>query len=453
MFKQKSNIIYFILSFFISFILHPLLLIPTLFFWIKEHYNYKIYNYNIKDDYIYNFNTKPINIKIENNKFKLPDYIDNSYTIILKVDIKSNFISKLSMPSIKISNNINSIKQYFEYYAQGIRYLNISPLVNSNNIFSLSSNHCKLQDKDIEIYITKNISLENKTILFLSPHPDDAEIAGYGLYKKYHQNSYIVNISAGDSGTYIKNNKYISKDEANKHKGKLRLIDSLTTPLFANIPQNHIYNLAYKNDKFKDLYKSQVEHKNFQYYRDFNINKLDNIEHTWDSLLTDLTHIIQDINPDIIITPHPQIDSNNDHKYTTLALKEVLDAIKYKNIPILLYSNHLTNTEAYPFGEQYSIISLPPSFNKDNFYFEDIYNINLSDFDQIDKYYALESIHDIRLIDINTTFISALKFEFRKFKKKLFGNHFYYYRKAVRCNELFFVINKHNLNKIIETIK
>ena len=450
MLKKKVNIIFLTLSIVISLLIHPILLLPILYYWIKEYYNYKIYNYDTSKDYQYHFNTEPTIINLENNQFNLPSYIDNTYTVMVQIKIKSNFYSKLIMPNISISNKTKTIKQFFEYYAQGVRYLNVSSLIDDTKIIKLDANYLNITNNKLLVYITKNIPLTNKTILFLSTHPDDAEIAGYGLYSKYNKNTHIVNISAGDSGTYITNNDKISKEEAEKHKGKLRLIDSLTTPLFAGITQQNIYNLGYKDSKLKELYSNPVKHPNFKYYRNFNINKLKNHEHNWNSLIADLSEIIENVQPDVILTPHPQIDSNYDHQYTTIALNEALDNINYNdNTPILLYSNHLTNTEAYPFGEKYSIVSLPPSFYNDSFYFESIYTQNLSDFTQVEKYYALESIHDVRTIDVNTTFLSALKFEFRKAKKKLLGNHFYYYRKAVRDNELFFVVNKSNLHKMI----
>ena len=72
------------------------------------------------------------------------------------------------------------------------------------------------------------------------------------------------------------------------------------------------------------------------------------------------------------ITPHIDIDSHADHKYTSIAILEVMKNIAYE-AKLLLYTNHLSLSETYPIGEIHSSISLPP--NRKDFYFDSLLNL------------------------------------------------------------------------------
>ena len=85
-------------------------------------------------------------------------------------------------------------------------------------------------------------------------------------------------------------------------------------------------------------------------------------------------------------------------------------------------------------------LTLPP--NKDRFDFDSIYSFYLDDELQTDKFFALESMHDLK----DSTIYISLKSSFKHFKKmlmrKITGKDKSYFRRALRSNELFFIVNK-----------
>jgi len=100
------------------------------------------------------------------------------------------------------------------------------------------------------------------------------------------------------------------------------------------------------------------------------------------------------------------------------------------------------------------IVSLPPNFGE-AIYFDSIYSHTLSIDNQKDKIFALEAMNDLRL-DTEWRFSKgAIKLAIRNIKRDILGKENSYYRRAVRSNELFFVIeisniyNEEKLNRIV----
>jgi hypothetical protein len=163
------------------------------------------------------------------------------------------------------------------------------------------------------------------------------------------------------------------------------------------------------------------------------------------SFIEDLVTILQEKKPTHVITPHPAIDSHPDHKYTTYAL---IDAIKKAGITckLLTYTNHLQTSELYPLGAMHSLISLPPNFQP--FYFDSLFSFGLDKDLQIDKFFALEAIHDLRDSTLQISLKKAYKHCKKLISKIIKGKDKGYYRRAVRANELFFVIESDNIEKL-----
>jgi len=138
-----------------------------------------------------------------------------------------------------------------------------------------------------------------------------------------------------------------------------------------------------------------------------------------------------------ILTHHPN-DLHQDHKQTTLSTIEILKELNYKT-KLLLYTNHLSQSQTYPLGEIGTAITLPP--NKKEFYFDAVYSFCLDDNLQKDKFFALEAMHDLRNPQINISIKHSLKHLNKLIKRKLSTKDKSYYRRSIRANELFFVVD------------
>ncbi|MBJ2172630.1 PIG-L family deacetylase [Aureibaculum sp. A20] len=421
-----------------------------------------IYNYNTTLDYNYNFdngNAQIYKLKVKHDSIQIPFIKNKNLTTFLKVNLKSTFLGKFYQPKINIYFNDKLISEHFEIGSNGVRYLNISDVLNSNtNKIKIITQNSVLIDDEVSLYVFKNSTLKDKNILVLAPHPDDAEIAAYGLYTTYQKNTYIVTVTAGDAGEF----KYdeIYKDSLTHYlqKGKIRTWNSLTVPLLGNIKSENILNLGYFNEALAAMHANDTALVKTHFTKTYDINSfrkqnisklLDSVKGTsrWISLVNDLTFLLDTIKPEIIVTPSPNLDSHLDHQFTTIALFDAIKKTGLNQGQLFLYTNHLPKSESYPYGNMGEPITLPPNFDT-SFYFESIYSLPMPLSLQKEKIFALDAMNDIRLdtdyLDSKKAFVYALKI----LKRNTIGPQNDYFRRSVRSNELFFVIPINKISKI-----
>ncbi len=89
-------------------------------------------------------------------------------------------------------------------------------------------------------------------MLVLAPHPDDAEIAAFGLYA--YREATVVTITTGNAGP--RNYEAVFDDvPAMYHfKGRIRLIDSITVPWQGGIPPDRTFNMGYFDARLAEMH-------------------------------------------------------------------------------------------------------------------------------------------------------------------------------------------------------
>lgn len=414
---------------------------------------FKKYKYNAHEDYLYKLDKNLLlHTRIEANTLFLPDNFEDYDSLFLKTTLSFNFWSYIFKPSMDVEDT----KHFFEYGAKGVRYLNISH--QKNQILKLKLKNVTLASNEASIYGYKNSINLSKKILILAPHADDAEIAAFGLYKTA-QNVTIVTTTAAEDGICnycdIYNN---DKTKQSLKKAQLRSFDALCVPLLGNIAIQNSLALGYFGSSLKWMYENKNEKafsqiaginsmENFRKVSHANLTLPLDIEPTYKAFLNDLKEIITQLKPDIILTPHPSIDSHPDHKYTTLTLMDALQCSDYK-CKLLLYTNHLKLSETYPLGDMHSSVTLPP--NKKDFSFDSLYSFKLDNDLQIDKLFALEAMHDLRDSLLSVSIKKSFAHLNKMVKRKITGKDKSYYKRAVRANELFFVLNSDNLESLLD---
>ncbi|MBS9773752.1 MAG: PIG-L family deacetylase [Tenacibaculum sp.] len=398
---------------------------------------------------------EPLLIEIRNNEMVLPEEIDANYTIFCKVKIKSTLWGYLSAPSVKI-NGKQSSKQYFEARANGYRYINISNLYDKEGEVKFQTKNCKIYNETVEVYAYKNEVITNSKILIIAPHPDDAEISAYGLYSKNAENTFILTITGGEHG---RDNYSVFNDKEKNDfaRMKLRIWNSLSVAMLGNISTENMLNLGYTDASLKSMYEEQektfpIEEEKLKLLKSMNSfysNSLSQTEKSWKTFVSDIQEVINKVQPNIIITPHPYLDKHKDHLYSTLAVTEALQKMNYDKGNLFLYCIHNAVNRYYPFGNIGSRITLPPFFN--NFScFNKLYSFELNEDDQSNKILAFEAMNDLRIgtniLSVNKVFKRILDMT----KRRIFDIRRDYYSQFVRSNELFYIIP---FNKAEELIK
>lgn len=428
----------------------------------------EIYAYDTTKSYIYDFNRSNANISdldLKNGKIILTKSDNVNRSVFLKVNVETSFLDKYFQPSIELTNGVSSVIQYFERGAKGIRYINISSLMAKGKVeIALKGQYISFNKDTIQSISFNSQDIKKLKILVLAPHPDDAEIAAYGLYSDNNQ-SYVVTVTAGDAGKFKYNEIYQNKVQHYLKKGELRTWDSITVPLLGGVSAEHILNLGFFDRSLIRMFKDQSKEVGGYYtdtldintYRKQNISRLATGltgNSNWNSLVENLSYLLEKIKPDIIVTPYPALDTHPDHKLTTVALFDAIKASGIRDGNLYLYSNHFLFNEYYPYGKAGGTISLPPNFD-DKIYFDSIYSHPLSSDKQKDKLFALEAMHDLRL-DTEWRFSkAAIELAKKQIRRDIKGWENSYFKRSVRSNELFFVVKINNIyNKnILESIK
>lgn len=418
--------------------------------WIIDRRN--SYSYDVAKDYIYKYTDKKkelISVPLNEDLLNI-DPVEKGSTVLLKLEIEATYLGGVFQPQILLSSKEISLKQYFEYGASGIRYIDISQLVSEDGAsIRLEGKYVTLKDQIVELIKFENDYDDTKTVLILSPHPDDAEIAAYGLYSSNNQST-VVTITIGDAGPKKYDEIYVDDVRHYRKKGQLRFWNSLMVPMLGGVSSSNVFNLGYFDGTLKKMYMNQdkvirsvkSDLVNINDLRSLNISQLVpklGAVSTWNSLVNDIKHLLIKLEPDVIITPSPLIDTNSDHKLTTIALLQAIRENDLKSGKLFLYTNHHPMSSLIPYGESGSLIAMPPNFGGD-LRISSVYSYGLNKIKQKDKLLALESMNDLRLDTEWQTSAGITEVVINRYKDDLIGSDDYF-RKAVRANEIFFVVD------------
>ncbi|MBU0631299.1 PIG-L family deacetylase [bacterium] len=410
----------------------------------------KKYRYDTSKDYSYAMkNALQKKVTLTEGVLFIPAEYKDLDTLFLKVRLSFHPLSYFFKPFIQTLG----LKHYFEYGAKGTRYINLSHLKDEH--ITLTCKHISIKTDDLTLYGYNNEIDLSKKIVILAPHADDAEIAAFGLYKSAKDVT-IVTTTIGEHGVCSYRTLYEDKTKASKKKAELRTFDALCVPMLGGVDIKNSLALGYYGGSLKWMREHPAETaashvKNFGDMNPFRkVSHADiklslRVEAKHGSFMDDLEQILLQKRPDFIITPHPVIDSHEDHKYTTYAL---IDAMKKTGLTcrLLTYTNHLSLSETYPVGAMHSSVTLPPNFNE--FAYDGIYSFPLEDELQTDKFFALEAIHDLRDSRTAISIQKAYRQLNKMVKRKLSGKDKSYFKRAVRANELFFVIESENIDRL-----
>jgi len=295
-----------------------------------------------------------------------------------------------------------------------------------------------------------------KPLLVIAPHPDDAEIAAFGLYAD--RQSTIVTLTAGNAGSMNYRAQVADPPEHYRLKGYLRAVDSVVVPWQGRIPPDRSYNLGYFDGRLDVMYADPVRTIHEVYgpntdvapYRRANVGALlpnESRTNTWNHLVEDIVTVLHKVNPAIIVMPDPQLDSHLDHEYATVAVVQALERWDREAI-FLLYTNH-AGSDRYPSGPAGSVMSLPPiTPGTEEISLQKVFSYETDQELQTRKLFALESMHDLRLSPEEQATCDAPDFRRRSedYPRTIAED---YLRRAVRANEIFYAFDRPGVQQLV----
>jgi LmbE family N-acetylglucosaminyl deacetylase len=422
---------------------------------LESQRRHGLYWYEVRDNYHYGFaegHAVYLPTPLSRRGIMLPEWDDRGQLAVLRLEISARLSGWWSEPCIWISSTGNTSRQCFERRAKGARYLLLpSDIAGSGAELNLVGEHLKWEEQTAEVLLFEPPALEGARVLILAPHPDDAEIAAFGLYSASH--SYVVTMTAGNyiDGRYA--GLHPEPAVQDRLRGEVRTWDSLVVPFWGGVPPERVVNLGYLTHSLPAFYKAQQagsalaaswDDRPGQFRQGAIADLLGSREAvaSWDSVVADLIAVLEAVDPDVIVAPHPALDAAPDHQYTTHALLEALAQLGDEKAVLLLYTNHHVWSEHYPFGPSDATITLPPWFGEGKF--AGLYSHALDERAQLRKLFALGAMHDLRKPPMRASggpariFADRLGQALALVRRDPVGDYSYF-RRAVRPNELFFV--------------
>lgn len=316
-------------------------------------------------------------------------------------------------PRVEVSAGAARVRQHLEADPRGLRWVNLTGL--KAELKEGTPVEIQAQGLTIDPAVTlrtfaNRIDL-SRPILVLAPHPDDAEIGSFGLWAG--RNATIVTVTSGNAGDANYAADFPDPAQQYLFKGYLRAVDSVTVPWQGGIPPERCFNLGYFDARLKTMRQKPAEvvpelygpNADVAAYRRANVGTLlpkSARTNSWAHLVEDLQAVLKNVDPAVVVAPHPYLDNHADHQYVTVALAEALERWK-KPATFLLYTNHAARN-LYPYGPAGSNVSLPPLAASlpgwaagSELPVQGVYSHTVSADLQRRKLYALETMHDLRL--------------------------------------------------------
>jgi len=432
------------------------LLVTTI--WFRVRYYRSLIHYDPTRDQAYDFSETDANIfeiQIGENTFQWPEDAGTCDTAFLEVKFRATIIGWWCDPSVEVRCGLSVVRQYFERGGGGQRYVNASALISEIQAgakLQLSGSGLRILPGKARLICFRNSRPVKPRVLAVSPHPDDAEIAAFRLYSSC--DSWVATATTGEHGGFLIK-AFAGNDDLQRTTAELRVWDSITVPQLGGVGPERSINLCYNDTALTELFahpdqpvpSDALSTVTRHTLRRTNLTPLLRPKEdafTWKSLVEDFRRLLEEIRPEIIATPHPLLDDHPDHALTTVAICEALAALPELTGNLHLYVTHSRWSAILPVGETDGAVSLPPHFGQPTF-FRSICSLPLTRTEQLRKYLAIEAMHDLRNIPgiRDESFPQAVRTILATARGIVTGlrrDPRSFQRRAVRPNELFFVV-------------
>ena len=219
--------------------------------------------YDPRRDVAYDFSLtagKSIAVSLDENGFDWPVGIDGDFdTALLAFLPRATPLGKWLNPQLEIRSGDAIWRQWLERGVDGRRHLDLSaclqPSLSGNRRIGLVGRHVRW-DRTGTLLLFRNEIRPETRILVVAPHPDDAELAAFGLYSRC--NSSIITICAGDAGSYQYSGAADTGHTAAQWRADIRVRESITVPYLGGVPPSRCANLCCRDNSLAGMYAARA---------------------------------------------------------------------------------------------------------------------------------------------------------------------------------------------------
>jgi LmbE family N-acetylglucosaminyl deacetylase len=409
--------------------------------WFADHLFYAP-----SDDYQYAFpaGTPALPVLLRDGHLQVQGELGAADTLILQLELRATWLGRWFDPYVQMGTD----RQDFERGVGGRRYLNLSgqSVALQAGQLILKGHFCRLP-LSATLHAFSQPDYRQQRLMIIAPHADDAELAAFALYSQAAEVS-IVTLTQGEIEAQNYQALGLDKAAAARLKGRLRSWDSWAIPLWGGVPQQRCVQLGYYCLQLPAMLvepelawaSRESAEADIRAARQHNTLRLpgdiDGLP-SGKNLQADLIALLEHFRPEVLVTPHPELDPHSDHVAATQALLAAIRVSAWQPKTLLLYANHLHDNDRWPMGPAGNGIALPPAMRA--LPADGLWSLSLSPEQQLDKSMALLMQHDLqgRL---------PLKKRLRRLIQQLLLGRRWpatgeneFMRKAVRRHELFWV--------------
>lgn len=405
--------------------------------WFADHLFY-----SPREDYRYDFPDDCLSVpaRIEQGALQVEADLVGYDTLILELSLAATWLGRWVDPYVRLGDD----RQDFERGVAGRRYLNVSgQLVRG---LSIVPRFCRIAG-ELRLYAMRNPDFAAQRLLIIAPHADDAELAAFGQYSRSSETA-IVTLTQGEIEAERYQRLGLDKAAAARLKGRLRAWDSLAAPLWGGVPQQCCVQLGYyclqlpvmaeqPQVPFGSRESGESDVRPVRRHNPLPLPADTDGQPTWNNLIADLVAVIEHYRPEVLLTPHPELDPHHDHVASTRAVLEACERSGWKPKTLLLYANHLHDNDRWPMGPAGNGIALPPAINA--LPADRLWSPTLDAERQLDKAIALSLQHDLQgPLPLKRRLRRLIQWALAGRRWPATGED-EFFRKAVRRHELFWV--------------
>ncbi|MGD0679285.1 MAG: PIG-L family deacetylase [Polyangiaceae bacterium] len=448
----------------------PLLLLTVAQLWRSRTYRASFRLATRRNDFLGSRGDKQsFSVLLDADGFDLPFGLTaQGQTAFLTWEIEATTAGHVFDPFVEVRCGEANYRQYFERGVAGRRHLNLSQIFEERR--ESAPARVRMQSRSVRWKSAATLVLfeappgvQSAQTLVLAPHPDDAEIAAFGMYATHR--SWVVTITAGELGMEALSAVIAVGSDETSWCARLRVADSLTIPQLGDVPGERCLNLVYPDGVLKSMYcqptrpmklpcegtRSRADLRSQNTAPEF---RSATPACTWRQLVADIRRVLEASNPDIVVCPHPLIDVHPDHVFTTIALEEAAREIKNRHRFYFLYVVHPRHAQIYPFGPAESCIGYPP-WTDEEWLTDSVYSVPLSPDVRSAKYFAIEAAHGLRTFSNGEPrtvgqVIRAAKEDLRALVGGTGLHATTFLRRGPRPNEIYYVVSADSLSQLVK---